>query len=257
MGGKFKILDKLLSIFPPRIDRFIDLFCGGLNVSLNVESKSIIANDNLPQLIEMYQYFQNKKETVLSEVKETIAKYGISKTNKEGYYKLRNDYNNSPDSIRLFVLISNSFNHQLRFNKDKKFNMPFGYNRSQYNTRMEENLKNLLNSIANMTFTNLDFRDVEIAENDFVYCDPPYNLTTAVYNTDWTEESEKDLLSLLGGLKCQFALSTVLFHNSKENKLVSNWSKKYRVHYIDWKYGNSSYHKKNRSKGVEACVTNY
>ena len=49
----------------------------------------------------------------------------------------------------------------------------------------------------------------------FVYCDPPYLITTAVYNENdgWNCEKEKDLLDLLNKIankNIPFALSNVL-----------------------------------------------
>lgn len=57
-GGKFKLLEQILPIFPDKIDRFIDLFCGGCNVGINVQANKIICNDNMKPLINMYKEFQ-------------------------------------------------------------------------------------------------------------------------------------------------------------------------------------------------------
>ena len=35
-GNKFKLLNQLEPLFPTNINNFIDLFCGGLDVSCNV-----------------------------------------------------------------------------------------------------------------------------------------------------------------------------------------------------------------------------
>ena len=44
-GGKYKLLPQILPYFPSNINTFVDMFCGGLNVSANVKCKKIIAND--------------------------------------------------------------------------------------------------------------------------------------------------------------------------------------------------------------------
>lgn len=65
IGGKYKLLSQILPLFPKKIDIFVDLFCGGLNVAINVKNKTnlsfftenqinakkIICNDNLIYLI--------------------------------------------------------------------------------------------------------------------------------------------------------------------------------------------------------------
>ena len=44
-GGKFKLLPQILPHFPKDIDVFVDLFCGGCNVGINVEANTVIYND--------------------------------------------------------------------------------------------------------------------------------------------------------------------------------------------------------------------
>ena len=53
IGGKAKILDQILPLFPKEINNFIDLFAGGCNVGINVKANKVYLNDNLTYLIEM------------------------------------------------------------------------------------------------------------------------------------------------------------------------------------------------------------
>jgi DNA adenine methylase len=41
IGGKAKILDQILPLFPKSIDNFVDLFAGGCNVGVNVCANKI------------------------------------------------------------------------------------------------------------------------------------------------------------------------------------------------------------------------
>lgn len=41
IGGKYKLLPQLIPFFPKEINVFVDLFCGGCNVGLNVNAKKI------------------------------------------------------------------------------------------------------------------------------------------------------------------------------------------------------------------------
>lgn len=137
--GKYKILDKIIPKFPSKINTFVDLFSGGFNVGINVNANKIICNDNISYLIELYKYIKEiKTEEFILKIRKTINKYELDKTNKEGYLKLRNEYNLSKKPVLLFVLICFSFNHQLRFNNSHQFNAPFGKDRSEYNMRIEE-----------------------------------------------------------------------------------------------------------------------
>lgn len=272
-GGKYKILDKIISKFPSKINTFVDLFSGGFNVGINVDANRIICNDNISYLIELYEYIkETETEELILKIKEVIKEFKLDKTNKEGYLKLRNEYNLLKKPVLLFVLICFSFNHQIRFNNSHQFNAPFGKDRSEYNMRIEENLKVFPETLKQkeIIFTSLDFLNVDLSElgkEDFVYCDPPYLISSASYNDgnrgfkNWTEKEERELLKLLDTLNAKgvkFALSNVLYHKGQENKILAEWSQKYNTHYIDSSYSNCNYQLKNRrNKSIEVLVTNY
>ena len=84
------------------------------------------------------------------EINKLIDKYELSKTNKDGYLKLRENYNSLKGDISLFTLICYSFNHNIRFNKENAFNVPFGANRSSYNKRIERNLSIFIENIKTL-----------------------------------------------------------------------------------------------------------
>ena len=41
IGGKYKLLTQILSLFPSKINKFYDVFGGGANLSLNVDSEYV------------------------------------------------------------------------------------------------------------------------------------------------------------------------------------------------------------------------
>ena len=45
IGGKFKLLPQILPLFPKKINKFVDLFCGGCNVAINTKANKIKANE--------------------------------------------------------------------------------------------------------------------------------------------------------------------------------------------------------------------
>ena len=272
-GGKYKMLDNLFDLFPQNIDTFVDMFAGGFNVGINADANKIICNDHINYLIELYEYLKNTGvKRIISDIKKRIKKFDLSIDNDEGYKRLRDRYNKKKNIIDFFVLICYSFNHQIRFNNSHEFNTPFGRDRSCYNETIEKNLiefSNLLKT-KKIEFSNIDFNSLDynnLSENDFVYCDPPYLITNGSYNDgrrgfkDWTEKEEQELLNLLDNLnkrRVKFALSNVLYHKGHENKLLINWSKKYKINYINKSYSNCSYHFKDRNTHtVEVLITNY
>ena len=267
-GGKYKLLNQILPLFPKDINTFVDLFTGGCNIAINVNANKIIANDLSGEVISVYKGIQDgNTEENIKMIEKIINKYNLSKENKEGYLELRNDYNNGNKEWYVFyTLLAYSFNNQIRFNKKGEFNMPFGKNRSSFNPTLKQKFKDFSNAIhnKNIKFTNNDFRKLNVnklGENDFVYLDPPYLVTEATYNVGWNEETEKDLLLLCDKLNkkgVKFAISNVLEHNGNKNEILIDWSKKYNVNYLDYNYSNCNYHKKdNGHKSVEVLITNY
>ncbi len=277
IGGKYKILDQIVPLFPKKINCFIDLFAGGGNVGINVNAKKVILNDNLVYLVDFYKTLQKKSEkSVFSHIYEQIQKFKLSATNEDGYKLLRKHYNKTKDPIDLFILISYSFNHQIRFNNEQEFNNPFGKNRSCYNNSIETNLRAFIQRIkdSNIQLYSQDFRKFDLSflgEEDFVYCDPPYLITTGTYNdgkrgfTGWSEQEEIELLDRLNYLNqhnVKFALSNVLTHKGKTNKILQHWIKEHEnlvVNKIHKDYLNSNYHSKKEDSFIttEVLITNY
>ena len=277
IGGKYKILNQLIDIFPKDINCFIDLFAGGCNVGINVKANMIIMNDNLTYLIDLYKIMQELKEVdILNHIYHRINEFDLSLTNDIGYKNLRFLYNLYKNPLDLFVLIAFSFNHQIRFNNKHDFNNPFGKERSYYNKTIESNLKQFIKKIqnSNIIFTSTNFQDFDIlkySNNDFFYCDPPYLITRGTYNdgkrgfSGWGIQEEIDLLDKLDRLSknnIKFALSNVIEHKGKINFILEDWlskNKNYIINNIDINYSNSNYQTKNRNQNgsKEVLITNY
>jgi len=51
IGGKAKILDQILPLFPNDINNFIDLFAGGCNVGININANKIYFNPHCNQKV--------------------------------------------------------------------------------------------------------------------------------------------------------------------------------------------------------------
>ncbi|TAG04517.1 MAG: DNA adenine methylase [Cytophagia bacterium] len=277
IGGKYKLLEQILPLFPKEIYTFVDLFAGGCNVGLNVKAEKTICNDNLKFLIEMYQDFQKYNlSEILQYIDNQINNFELSLTNEEGYKKMREHYNQHKNPLDLFVLVAFSFNHQIRFNNSHEFNNPFGRERSSFNDTMRTNLIQFVRKIqlANIQFTCFDFTKFDfshLTENDFVYCDPPYLISLGTYNdgkrgfTGWNETQEYKLLAILENLhqrNIRFALSNVLEHKGKENDILKIWLNKnnyLKINYLRADYSNSNYQTLVREKNtsVEVLITNY
>ena len=278
VGGKYKILNQIIPKFPKKINTFVDLFGGGFNVGINVDADIIVYNDVIEPLCELMNYFSiTNTVDVVKQLEDNIAMNKLDKENTEAFLKLRNKYNynvyknENEKIIDFYTLILYSFNYQIRFNQDMKYNTPFGKNRSSYNKNIKRNLEKFVDKINKINvkfskekFVNFDFS--KLSENDFVYCDPPYLITTGSYNDgnrgikDWTLDDEKNLLTILDNLNSRgvkFALSNVLIANDKKNEILTEWSKKYSVCIIENTFNNSNYRRKKKNDIIEVLITNY
>lgn len=277
VGGKYKLLPQLIPTFPDQIDTFIDLFCGGCNVGINVhQAKRVVFNDNLTYLIDLYKAFKETSiEAILSHIDGRINEYQLSQTNQQGYNELRRYYNQDRQPLDLFVLVAYSFNNQIRFNSDHEFNTSFGKNRSSFNEKMKGNLLKFLDRVHSMdcSFICGDFKDYpfdKLTLNDVLYCDPPYLIGTGTYNdgkrgfTGWNKNEETSLLSILSDINnrgVKFALSNVLTHKGATNSILKDWvdGNDFTVTHINGNYSNASYHLIDRDKNGtdEVIITNY
>lgn len=274
IGGKYKLLPQLINLFPDSIDTFVDLFAGSFTVTANVKANKYVCNDINYKIVEMVRTLCYADiDVILARIHSKIQEYGLSKTNTDGYNRFREFYNANNNPIDLFTLSCFSFNYQFRFNNQLEYNNPFGKNRSQYSAVTEKNLIAFVNAMKNrqIEFFSRDFRKINssyLGTNDFVYCDPPYLITTGCYNDgnrgfkDWKTQEEKDLLLWLDDINVKgikFALSNLFRHNGKDNKLLIEWAKKYNAHTIDSDYSNCNYQLKDKSNAdtVEVLITNY
>ena len=267
-GGKYKLLPQILPLFPKKVDTFVDLFCGGLNVGVNVEANHYYFNDALAPVIEIYEMFKERSfDEIRGEINGRIEEFNLSKTNKDGYLQLREQYNSEPNPVDLFSLTCFAFNYMIRFNNKGGFNTAFGKDRSCFNPKLENNLERTIERLHSIDchFSSVDFKDFDfdqLPRNSLIYCDPPYLAGSAAdYNKVWNETTEKELLALLDELHEQgfyFALSNVLEHNGKRNEILAEWAQKYNVHHLNANYSNSYYARKDKQcKSDEVLITNY
>lgn len=293
IGGKARILDQMLRWFPQDTDVFVDLFCGGCNVGMNVPAQHVIYNDTCKPLIGLLKCFRRlNTQTIVRRINALVDEFEFSKTrdhnfayyggdanlgvsayNREKFLRLRERFNNYPRKdnqyyILLYTLILFGFNNQLRFNDKGEFNLPVG--KRDFNTAIEAKLIKFFDNlrVQDCEFQDKDFRRVDLSgltRHSLVYCDPPYLITNATYNEKdgWTAKDECDLLHLLDDLNdrnIRFALSNVLEHEGKENQVLKDWiaRNQYNVHDLFMDYHYSNYQKKSKKpESKEVLITNF
>ena len=288
VGDKYKLIPQLKENFPENIKRFIEPFCGGGSVFLNVEAEKYLLNDIDSNMVGLHEYFVSQSkapEIFWGNIKNIIENYCLSATflgrdvpkdlkkeyrktyfahyNKEAYYKMRSDYNKDKTNVQLlYLLLIYGFNRILRFNSKGDFNLPVG--NVDFNANTHQAINDYFSFVAEKTicFYNMDFEKfldkIHVSQDDFVYMDPPYLITFSEYNKLWNEESEKRLISVLDKLneaKIRFAVSNVLRHKTNYNGIFSEWAQKYRVVRIKSNY--ISFNDNTGKDTYEVLIKNY
>lgn len=283
MGNKKKLVKKrLIELFPQEINTMVDLFGGSGVVSMNTKANMYYIGDKDENLVSLYNLFKYKdSDTIINHIWGRIKEFGLSKERtrrcdfigkedivekyKKAYMNFRKFYNENKNVLDFYTLMFYSFSQQFRFNKNGEFNMPFGTD--CFSKKNEEYIKNGCEffSKENVFIGKNDFRNLNIellGESDFVYLDPPYYNTNAVYNENegWTEKDEDDLYKLCERLNergIKFGLSNVFINKNKENTKLIDWCERkgWNVYVFD-KVSYSACGKGN-SKAKEVFITNY
>ena len=83
VGDKFKLLPQLKNNFPKDINRFIEPFCGGGSVFLNVDANEYLLNDIDSYMVQLHEFlisYSNNQEAFWNELEQNIEKYKLSAT---------------------------------------------------------------------------------------------------------------------------------------------------------------------------------
>lgn len=266
IGGKHDMIDFIKSNLPAKISTFYDLFGGGFNVGININTEKIIYNDVNFKVRELLEYITNSNcITLYKYLIKTIKRFGLEKNNKDNYLKLRSKYNDTQLSARdcrdLFLLIMYGFQQQIRFNSSYDYNNPVG--QAGFNDKILEKLISFsrVTKEKNIFYYSEDyckFLDY-IEKDDLVYIDPPYLITLGSYNdgkrgfNGWSESEEKRMLKFLSELNSKgikFMLSNVIDHKDKHNTILKSWIKENGFTVI-------KYDKKARGNRQELLIMNY
>ena len=255
----------------------VDLFCGSAVVGVNALDlfDCVVCNDKCAELISIHRWVRNRSKAELFEqIDEIISQYGLNKQNKEGFLKLRRDYNSKLDlnPCQLFALVTHSFNYSLHTNSKGEFNAPFGANRSCFNDSLRKRLGEFKSALDkhgnNILFNSLDFEHgIEFSGvKDTVYfVDPPYSATKSkqpyrVKGVMWNEKEDArlfDKLDYIHNSGGYFVLTDVISNNGCENVTLKEWAKKYNIEDVSVSYDNASYQRKNLGRTREVIVSNF
>ncbi len=177
-GGKRWLVPHLRQMYlPHRHRRLVEPFCGGLAVTLGLLPEKALLNDINPHLIGFYR-----------QVKEGLRIQIPMANDAALYYRHRERFNelirqglaDTSEAAQLFYYLNRTgYNGLCRFNRRGEFNVPFGrYRQITYRRDFLEYVP----IFQKWDFTCMDFANVPLDPEDFVYADPPYDVPFRQYS---------------------------------------------------------------------------
>lgn len=194
VGGKRWLLPVLQQLWEPHQHRrLVEPFTGGMAVALGLNPDTALLNDANTHLINLYR--QVSDGLIINSRLQNKAEY---------YYKMREKFNKliinnkhqTQEAAQIFYfLVRTGFNGLCRFNSSGQFNVPFGQHVSiNYKTDFAE----YTDILKKWELTNLDFANLKIKPDDFIYADPPYDVEFTRYTAkDFTWKDQVRLAEWL------------------------------------------------------------
>jgi DNA adenine methylase len=239
-GGKvdeIKIFDKY---FPDNYNIYIEPFIGGGAVYFHLNPSKAVISDVHSELIDLYKCIGEGKAKDIYEFMEN------SPNDEATYYNIRDTMvMNDPLDIakRFYYQRKTCFRGMLRYNKDKKFNIPFGrYKTINYTELLNKDYETLLNrtEIYNERFEVIfeKYND----ETNFMFLDPPYDSEFTDYGyCQFGKEEQYKLASLFKTtkIKCLMIIGKTKFiEELYSGYIVAEYDKKYKFKLYNNRIGN-------------------
>ncbi len=161
-------------------------FCGGLAVALGLMPDSALLNDVNPHVINFYRWLKRGLRIALPMRNDPATFYAYrTRFNR----LLRSRKADGPEAAALFYYLNRTgYNGLCRFNSSGEFNVPFGrYTRIDYRTDFGDYTR----VFAPFEFASVDFEQLALAADDFIYADPPYDVAFTQYSRGgfgWEEQ---------------------------------------------------------------------
>ncbi|WP_063825960.1 DNA adenine methylase [Paraburkholderia caribensis] len=205
LGGKSRVLNQIICHMPSG-NRLIEPFVGSGAVFLGAPwFNELILGDSNMHLIELYDAVVNRLDELVA---MTGPMFSERYRSKEAYLEVRSQFNDEHDPLRraaAFLYLNRfGFNGLCRYNKSRRFNVPYGHLLTPARLPVER-MAAFSERARHAKLVCADFADVmQMARpGDVVYCDPPYldasggKKTFVGYGAGgFTVERQRDLAAL-------------------------------------------------------------
>ena len=229
-GGKVDEIKMFDKYFPENYNIYIEPFIGGGALYFHLNPSKAVISDVHSELIDLYKCISEGKAKDIFEFMEN------SPNDEATYYNIRDTMviNDALDiAKRFYYQRKTCFRGMLRYNRDKKFNIPFGrYKTINYTELLNKDYETLLNrtEIYNEKFEVIfeKFDD----ETNFMFLDPPYDSEFTDYGyCSFGKEEQRKLASLFKTtkIKCLMIIGKTKFIEELYNGyIVAEYDKKYK-----------------------------
>jgi len=209
-GGKTKMIKHYLPHMPSEVKSYCEPFFGGGAMFIHVMTKynpnRAVINDINQDIMRIYRAIKTDYKNFITFVDALESKYlPLSKPDrKKMYYETRymhawhyGHWCNTQEAATLYFLLKTGFNgvYQLNHNTNGRYGTPAGL-LNQKDKVYDRNVLQWWNNVLQQTeICSRDWKDVVDMEDDtFYFCDPPYRQSFANYGHSFTDDMCKELI---------------------------------------------------------------
>lgn len=206
-GSKRHLAPKLAELFPNSYDLVIDPFIGGGNM-IPYYKAPVMASDICAPLIDLWNVIKGDPAGVAESY--FLDNY-FFKEDHGYYYEVRHEFNITKDPCDFLFLLRTCVNGLVRFNSKGEFNSPVHNNRDGIDpaTLTEIIHKWSETYLKDVRFTCCDYScALELATKDsFIFLDPPYMGSAAMYQGNFDFPRLFDTLEALNNKGCRWMMT--------------------------------------------------
>ncbi len=176
-GGKRWLVPQLEQLYGPhRGRRLVEPFVGGLSVALGLRPARALLGDVNAHVVNFYTWIQRGLSLRIA-----------ARNDERLYYHHRTRFNalvgdgqgDGAEAAQLFYFLNRTgYNGLCRFNSKGEFNVPFGRYASIH---YERDFHRHRAALAPFSFRAGSFETLSVEAGDFIYADPPYDMSFTQY----------------------------------------------------------------------------
>ena len=239
-GGKSDEIKQFAKHFPAEFDTYLEPFIGGGSVFFHMAPKKAAISDVHQELVDFYQSIRDGHAAAIHEFMT------LHPNNEATYYQVRDKMPISSaldNAKRFYYLRKTCFRGMLRYNRQGKFNIPFGkYDKINYSELLNPSYHQLLEKTeifkAGFEYIFEKYND----PSNFMFLDPPYDSEFTDYGyCQFGKEEQKRLAACFKEtkIKCLMIIGkTDFIVDLYKDYIVDSYKKNYKFKLYAGRIGN-------------------